>query len=138
MITQENNDWQQENIKNTVQVAIWTVVWLISTALVAFGPKFIWDFETSISVIALILHIAAGIKMVLVTRRQILSLDELMQKIQLNAMALSLGVGLIAGTSYEMLEDIRLITYEPEISHLIMVMAVAYMVGIIMGKRKYL
>jgi len=52
-------------------------------------------------------------------------------------MAISLGVGLVCGLSYELLEDIKLITFEPEVSHLIMLMALTYMVGVIAGNRRY-
>lgn len=138
MVRQETNDWQQENKQNTIQLALWTLCWVLATALVAFGPKFIWDYQSTFTIVAITLHIGLGIKMVLVARKQIFALDELMQKIQLNAMALSLGVGLIVGTSYEMLEDIRLISFEPEISHLIIIMTFAYMAGLLLGRRKYL
>ena len=57
--------------------------------------------------------------MILTNKRYLNGLDELMRKIQLEAMAISLGVGLVCGLSYELLEDIKLITFEPEVSHLI-------------------
>ena len=52
-------------------------------------------------------------------------------------MALTLGVGLVVGTSYELLEDIKLITFEPEISHLTILMCLTYFIGIILGNRRY-
>ena len=52
-------------------------------------------------------------------------------------MALTLGVGLVIGSSYELLEDIKLIPFEPEISHLIILMSLTYCVGIILGNRRY-
>jgi len=63
--------------------------------------------------------------------------DELMRKIQLEAMALTLGVGLVVGMSYELLEDIKLISFEPQIPHLIMLMGFTYIIGIILGNRRY-
>jgi hypothetical protein len=60
-----------------------------------------------------------------------------MRKIQLEAMAFSLGVGLVCGLSYELLEDIKLISFEPEISHLIMLMAITYIGGVLAGQRKF-
>jgi hypothetical protein len=55
----------------------------------------------------------------------------------MDAMGITLGIGLIAGIAYEQLEDIKLISYEPEISHLIMLMAVTYIISILIGNRKY-
>ena len=50
-------------------------------------------------------------------------MDELQRLIQLEALSLALGVGIVVGISYELLEDVKLITFEPEISHLIMLMS---------------
>jgi hypothetical protein len=72
-----------------------------------------------------------------VFKHYLLGLDELQRKIQLDAMALSLGVGLVIGSSYELLEDIKLITFEPEISHLIILMSLTYVVAAVLGHRKY-
>jgi hypothetical protein len=35
------------------------------------------------------------------------------------------------------LEDIKLISFEPEISHLIILMSLTYMIGNIIGNRRY-
>jgi len=55
----------------------------------------------------------------------------------MDAMGITLGVGLIAGIAYEQLEDIKLISYEPEINHLIMLMAITYIIATLIGNRKY-
>jgi xanthosine utilization system XapX-like protein len=70
-------------------------------------------------------------------RQYLLGLDELQRKIELDAMALTLGVGMVVGVSYELLEDIKLITFEPEISHLIILMGLTFGIGIIVGNRRY-
>ena len=59
------------------------------------------------------------------------------QKIFLDATALSLGTGLICGLSYEQLEDVQLITFQPEISHLIFVMSLTFIVGIVWGNKAH-
>jgi hypothetical protein len=75
--------------------------------------------------------------MIRVFKQYLLGLDELQRKIQLDAIALTLGVGLVIGSSYELLEDIKLIPFEPEISHLIILMSLTYWVGVILGNRRY-
>ncbi|MFT6414469.1 MAG: hypothetical protein ACJASI_002604, partial [Glaciecola sp.] len=65
------------------------------------------------------------------------NLDELQRKITMDAMGITLGIGLIAGIAYEQLEDIKLITFEPEINHLIMLMAITYIISILVGNRNY-
>lgn len=133
----KQSNWSQDTKQNTIKLAAWTGAWLVSTAVAAFAPKLIWDFNTLLTIIAVLVNIAVGIGMLIANKNHLQGLDEMMKKIQLDAMAFALGIGLILGVSYELLEDIRLITFEPEISHLLMVIAVTYMAGIIIGQRRY-
>lgn len=133
----EQDNWQQRTKKNTVKLGLWTFAWVATTAVTAFAPKFLWDFNTLLTIIAVIINVLVGFGMILANRTHLRGLDEMQQKIQTDAMALSLGVGLVLGCSYELLEDIKLITFEPEISHLIIIMCITYMIGIIKGGAKY-
>ena len=123
--------------KNTLRLFFWAGAWVLATAGAAFGPRFLWDFNTLPTVLGVLVHIGIGFGMIRLFRQYLLRLDELQRKIQLDAMALSLGVGVVFGVSYEMLEDIKLITFEPEISHLILLMCLTYCIGIILGNRRY-
>jgi len=133
----ESSDLTTRTKINTVQLGLWTGVWVLTTALAAFGPKFFWEFNTPLTILGVLINLGIGFGMILANKRYLNGLDELMRKIQLEAMAISLGVGLVCGLSYELLEDIKLITFEPEVSHLIMLMALTYMVGLIAGNRRY-
>ena len=64
-------------------------------------------------------------------------MDELQRLIQLEALSLAFGVGVVVGLSYELLEDVKLITFEPEISHLIMLIGLTYLFGLFLGNRHY-
>ena len=123
--------------KSTIRLGFWTGTWVLSTAVAAFGPKFLWNFNTSLSIVGVLIHLGIGFGMILANKRDLNALDELMRKIQLEAMALTLGVGLVVGMSYELLEDIKLISFEPEIGHLIILMAFTYCIGIILNNRRY-
>lgn len=132
-----NTNWKQRNNLNTKRLAKWTAAWVISLALATFGDKFIWQQNELITAIAIGINFLVGIMMIMVNKQHLIDLDELQQKIQLNAMGLSLGIGLIVGISYSTLETTGLISSHAEISHLIIVMALTYMIGIILGNRKY-
>jgi len=67
----------------------------------------------------------------------LLAMDELQRLIQLEALSLAFGVGVVVGISYELLEDVKLITFQPEISHLIMLMSLTYVFGLFLGNRRY-
>ena len=136
-IENENASWAGKSARSSSALKLWNVGWVLSTALAAFGPKFIWSFATLPSLGAILLNIAVGWGMVLANGRYLKNLDEMQRQIFLEAGALSLGVGLVLGCSYEILEDIRLISFEPEISHLIIVMCLSFAIGMIKGNRKY-
>jgi hypothetical protein len=123
--------------KNTLRLFFWTGAWVLATAGAAFGPRFLWDFNTLPTILGVLIHIGIGFGMIRVFKQYLLGLDELQRKIQLDAIALTLGVGLVIGSSYELLEDIKLIPFEPEISHLIILMSLTYWVGVILGNRRY-
>ena len=132
-----NTDWKQRNNLNTKRLAKWTAAWVFSLALATFGDKFIWQQDELITAIAIGVNFIIGIVMIMVNKQHLIDLDELQQKIQLNAMGLSLGIGLIVGISYSTLDTTGLISSDAEISHLIIVMGLTYMIGIILGNRKY-
>ena len=132
-----SDDWATSNKRNTVRLGYWTFAWVATMAVAAFGPKTIWDFATLPTILALLVNLAVGFGMIAANKRYLQGLDELHQKIFLDAGALTLGVGLVCGLSYELLEDIRLISFEPEISHLVMLMCLTFLAGMILGHRRY-
>ena len=136
-IINDTCDITAQTKKNTLRLFFWTGAWVLATAGAAFGPRFLWDFNTLPTVLGVLVHIGIGFGMIRMFRQYLLGLDELQRKIQLDAMGLSLGVGIVVGSSYELLEDIKLITFEPEISHLIILMSLTYVVAAVLGHRKY-
>jgi len=129
--------WAASNIRNSVRLRYWTGAWVLSLALAVFGPKFIWDYQTGISIMGVVANLAIGYGMIVANKRYVQGQDEMHRKIFLDAGALALGVGVVCGLSYEMLEDIKLITFQPEISHLILLICLAFIVGMVMGHRNY-
>ena len=106
-------------------------------AVAAFGPKFIWDFNSTISILAILVNTGLGIGMILANKRHLNGLDEMQRKIQLEAMALSLGVGVVGGLSYSMLDVTNVISYDAEISHLVILIGLTYLAGTITGHFRY-
>jgi hypothetical protein len=133
----ETSEWEAKSTNNSVRLLSWSAAWVLTTALAAFGPKLIWDFHTVATVLGVLLNLAVGLGMILATKRHLQGMDEMHQKIFRDAAVLALGVGLVCASSYELLEDIRLITFEPEVSHVIILMTLTFLVGMIIGNRKY-
>lgn len=130
-------NWQSNQRNNSVRLMYWSIAWVASMAFAAFGPRLLWDYQTGLTVLGVVVNLAIGGGMILANRRYLQGLDEMQRKIFLDASVLSLGVGLVCGLSYELLEDIKLIAFQPEISHLVILMCLTFLVGIVMGHRAY-
>lgn len=129
--------WETRVRQNTIHLATWTGIWLLTTALAAFGPILLWNEAVIPSLLAILLNLATGIGMIMTNKRYLQGLDELQQRMILEAMALSLGIGLIAGIAYSMLDIANLISFDAEISHLILVMGLSYVLGYVYASRRY-
>ncbi len=132
-----SNNWAASSLRNSVRLMFWTAAWVASMALAVFGPKLIWNYYTSLTILSVLINLGIGFAMIVANRRYLKGLDEMHQKIFLDAAVLTLGVGLVCGLSYELLEDIRLIPFQPEISHLVILMTLTFLIGMIVGHRKY-
>jgi len=115
----------------------WTLAWVLSLALLAFGPKYLWDFTPGISIAVIVVNFWFGYKMIMANKMMLDGLDELQRKMHLNAMAISLGVSLVFGAVYGLLEGIRIISFHPNPSNILVVMAVSYIVSLLIGVKKY-
>lgn len=114
----------------------WTGAWVISMAVATFGPNFIWDLQ-ALTVIAVLINFIIGIGMILANIRHLRGLDELMRRIQLEAMGLSLGIGIVLGLSYSLLDITDVITTDAEISYLVILITLVYIVSLMINKRRY-
>lgn len=135
--TNKSTNWQEKNKKNTAKLGFWTAMWVISMALTNFGPRFLWGFEQTLTIAVVILNLALGLKMVLTNIQHIKGLDEMQQRIQLNAMGITLGLSLIVGLTYSNLDVLNLISFNAEISHLVIFMGLTYLTATFIGTRKY-
>lgn len=135
--TIENSAWTARASKNTRLLAYWTAGWVSTMALATFGPKFLWGEDTLLTALAIAINLAAGVGMILANKRHIQGLDELQKKVTLEAAALALGVTLVFGLGYSLLDITNLISGDAEISFLVMLTSVTYLAAIIVGNRRY-
>ena len=132
-----DGSWQAKNNRKATNLLGWSIAWVGVTALLAFGPKYVWDYSTLPTLGAVLLNLVVGFTMVMALVRHISGLDELERKIFLDAAGLTLGMTLVCGSCYELLEDVKLIPYQPEISHLFYLMIFSFVVSSMVGKRRY-
>jgi len=119
------------------KVVYWGLAWFLATAGAAFGPELLWGYGTLMTSVAVATQLALGFGMIWAFKGVLLAMDDLQRLIQLEAISLALGVGIVVGISYELLEDVKLITFEPEISHLIILIGLTYLFGLFLGNRHY-
>lgn len=129
--------WSATVRTTTRRLALWTAAWVATMAVANFGPRFVWGEVGWITALAIAINLAIGAGMVLANVRHLKSLDEMHQRIQLEAMGLSLGVGLVVGLAYSNLDVTGLIGFHAQISHLVMLMGLTYLAGTAAGLRKY-
>ena len=132
----ESGNWTARTRRNTIRLGIWTLAWLVTLAIAVFGPSLVWEAAAP-TAIAIIANLAAGAGMIIANKNHLKGLDEMQQKIQLEAMGLALGVGLVVGLGYSTMDITNLIGFDAEISHLVFVVCFAYLAGIAFGRRKF-
>lgn len=129
--------WAEQNKHNTKKLAVWTGAWLVTMAVAVFGPQLVWGSNATLTLLALAANVLVGTGMILANKTHLQGLDELQQRIQLEAMALALGVGLVLGLAYSTADITNLIHMDAEISHLVMLVSLTYLAGVLLGRRKY-
>jgi len=122
--------------KDTLNLAGWTGAWLASLAVATFGPLLLWE-SVVLSLAAVIVNLGLGAGMIVANKRHLEGLDELQQRIQLEAMALTLGVAMVGGLAYSVLDVTNVVTFDAEISHLVILMGLTYAITVGAGRRRY-
>ncbi len=128
---------KKERKNNLYQLAAWTWSWVATLAIASFGPKYIWDDHTVLTVLAVSVNFANGILMIIANRNFFNNLDELERKIHLESLALTLGLAVVVGLSYSLLDVTNLIGFDAEISNLVLFIGVTYLFCVAVNTRRY-
>ena len=124
--------------KHIIKLALWTWSWVATLAIATFGPKFIWDDHIFLTVFAILVNLGNGILMINANKNLFNSLDELQRKIQLEALGITLGLAVIAGLSFSLLDQTNLIPFDAEIGFLVGFIGITYMVALFINRKRYL
>ena len=128
--------FSQRQRANTRRLGAWTAAWTITLALAVFGGQWLWPESSVAKLVATALHLVVGLRMIYVHRQQLLGLDELQQRLQLEAMAITLGLTLVVGLAYSALDVTDAVGFDAEISHLVLFMGVSYLAATAVGQRR--
>ena len=111
--------WEALNAKNNIRFLCWTLAWAVTMVLADKAELYGWHSLSMISIMAFM--------------RFLKGMDELHQKIQLNSLAMSVGVGIVGGFTYSLLATANFIA-DAEASDVLLIMSVTYMVGVMIGQ----
>jgi len=126
----------KEQKKYTKILMAWVFAWVVSTAFLSYGVNFLWD-NLLITKIGLLINLAIGVGMIIANKNLFKHYDELQKKIQFEAMALTLGLAVVVGLTYEISFDFGVINSEPEFEYLLLFISFTYTVSNIINSRRY-
>lgn len=129
--------WTSTDEDQRSQIAIlgWSLLWVASFLAIDVAIERAW-IDTDAGFIAATFVVGAiGVGWLIAYLRFLHHADELVQKVQLEAMAVAVGVGFVAGFALLLLEAGDLV--EARLPFLLEVMAVAYAIALVVGRRRY-
>ncbi|HAH37244.1 MAG TPA: hypothetical protein DEQ87_18235 [Algoriphagus sp.] len=127
-----------ERNKRVKKLAIWTWTWVATMAIATFGPEFIWDNHPFLTPFAIVVNLANGVLMILANRDLFNHFDELERKIHLEAMGITLGLAVVVGLTFSLLDQKDIIPFDAEIGYLVMFIGITYMIAMVINRKRYL
>lgn len=126
----------ERDIKNANKVNLLAFLWAFSLGISVWCASEGWLDNIAALVALFSINCFIGVAMIVNFRRFLIELDDLERKIQLDALALSVGITVIWFSSGSILSLAGVIdNIEP--SSLIVTISLSYIVGIVVGRVKY-
>ena len=124
--------------QQTIKLAVWTWSWVATLAIATFGPRFIWDNHQLLTVLAISTNLANGVMMIIANRKYFNIMDELQRKIHLESLAITLGLAVVVGLSFSLLDQTNLIAFNAEIGFLVGFIGITYLIALFINRSRYL
>ena len=131
------NGYESRVRKNVMRLFYWNGAWGAATALMALGPKFLWNKALVFTLLAVGLDVAVGVGMILANKNYLAELDDLQRRVQLNSMGITLGVGLIVGVPLSVMDAYHVIPFHADIAYLLILMSLTFAISNLYGTRRY-
>jgi len=129
--------YQSRMRKSTRRLCNWHGAWAAATLLMAFGPGFFWHRALGLTLLAVGLDVAMGIGMILATKKYVEDLDELQRRIFLNALGIAVGVGLVVGVPWTVMDAYRVIRFHANFGLLVVLQGLTFLVSFLYGTWRY-
>lgn len=127
----------RESNRASARLALWTLAWAATLAVARFGPDAAWTEQPVASWTAVAVNVLVGGAWIIAFARFLGALDELQRKITQDALAVTLGVGWVAGFAYSVAHTAGLVTRDLDIALFPAMLGVVYMIAFIVGRLRY-
>ena len=114
----------------------WTLAWVVSLGILTAAENSLWNNKIY-TIIGLIINFAVGVGMIIANKNLFKTYDELQKRIQFEAMAITLGLTVVVGLTYEVSFDFGIIGKEPEFEYLMLFICFSYMATNIINSLRY-
>ena len=114
----------------------WTLAWVVSLAFLTGAENTLWK-DLIFTKIGLLINLVIGIGMIVAHKNLFKTYDELQKKIQFEAMAITLGLVVVVGLTYEVSFDFGVIDSEPEFEYLVIFICFSYVACNIISAIRY-
>jgi hypothetical protein len=121
----------------SLALALWTLAWVLTLALARFGPELLWGREPAATWLAVGANLIAGAGWIVAHARFLARLDELQRKIQIEALAIGLGVGIVGGFAASAAGSAGVLPFEADIAMMSILIVLVYLAAIVTGKLRY-
>jgi len=133
----QESGYQSRIRTSIIRLFSWNGAWVGTCALMAFGPRFLWNKDLVFTPLAIGLNVCVGAGLLLANKRYIEELDELQRKIYLNALAITVGVALFIGVPFSVMDKYDVIPFHAQIWHLLVVMGLTFCASCLHGALRY-
>ena len=114
----------------------WTLAWVVSLAFLTGAENTLWN-DLIYTKMGLLINLVIGIVMIVAHKNLFKTYDELQKKIQFEAMAITLGLAVVVGLTYEVSFDFGVIDKEPEFEYLMLFICFSYVASTIISAIRY-
>lgn len=122
--------------RNERRVILWTAAWMGTWLAINGAIRSEWLGSTGAAVGATLVFTALGLGVATSYRRFLRDADELLRKIELEALALAVGVGLVGGFTYWTLARAGVIP-DADVLVVLVLMMVTHALAVFVGRRRY-
>lgn len=124
---------RKRNNKNTT---LWALVFAVTFVLSTWAIRSEWITSSLLTMALIAVNLITGTVMVLSYRRMIKELDELQRKIQLEALALSIGVAVVGGFTISLMAIAGYLDHA-RAAYVVSMICVTYSAATLYGCRRY-